>query len=270
MDTLHTIDDLVPWHGCTFVPTMGALHAGHCALIRQGVSSGHPVMVSIFVNPSQFAPHEDFGSYPRPLGADIAAARAAGAAAVFVPTMETIYPTDDPPVTPPLPNVATAPGLEDQWRPDFFAGVCQVVARLFDLVRPSHAVFGEKDWQQLQVLTAMVQADTSRFPLQIISGKTVRDADGLALSSRNAYLRGDQRCKALALHRALQIAQSVPDVQDAQQAMLAELAAAALDVHYAVIRSAATLETPNDPHGPCRALIAASVDSIRLIDNGPV
>ena len=122
----------------------------------------------------------------------------------------------------------------------------------------------------LQVLTAMVQADTSRFPLQIISGETVRDADGLALSSRNAYLRGDQRCRALALHRALQIAQSVPDVQEAQQAMLAELAAAALDVHYAVIRSAATLETPNDPRGPCRALIAASVDSIRLIDNGPV
>ena len=249
---------------------MGALHEGHCALIRRGVLTGHPVVVSIFVNPSQFAPHEDFSRYPRPLDADLAAAEAAGAAAVFVPTMETVYPADDPPATPPLPSVATAPGLEDHWRPKFFAGVCRVVARLFDLVQPSHAVFGEKDWQQLQVLTAMVQADTTRFPLHIISGETVRDADGLALSSRNAYLRGDQRQRALALHRAMQIAQSVPDVPEAQQAMLTELAAAALDVQYAVIRNAATLEAPSDPHAPRRALIAGSVDSIRLIDNGPV
>ena len=267
MDTLQGIDELGPWQGCTLVPTMGALHAGHCALIRQAAQGDSPVLVSIFVNPAQFAPHEDLDRYPRPLETDLAAAAQAGADAVFVPDMAAVYPPDQEVVAPPLPAVATLPGLEDVAREHFFDGVCRVVARLFDLVQPGAAIFGQKDWQQLQVVSAMVQADQLRFPLQILSGPTVREADGLALSSRNAYLQGDQRPRALALYRALKRAESTPNVDDAEAAMHEALNGAGLRVDYAVVRDAATLLPPEHADAPRRALIAAWVDSIRLIDN---
>ncbi len=247
---------------------MGALHEGHLSLIRQGTQMGAPVVVSIFVNPTQFAPHEDFDQYPRPLDRDLDMAAKAGAAAVFVPAAECVYPPDVPVAAPSLPPVATTPGLEDGHRPHFFTGVCAVVARLFDLVRPAKAIFGEKDWQQLQVIRAMVAADPSRFPLQIDSGPTLREADGLAMSSRNAYLDPAQRDQALALSRALGLAQGLDPIA-AEAAMMACLVDAGLTVDYAVVRDAVSLGPPSADR-PSRALIAASLGSIRLIDNGPV
>jgi pantoate--beta-alanine ligase len=267
MDTLQGIDELGPWRGCTFVPTMGALHEGHCALISQAADRGGKVLVSIFVNPSQFAPHEDLDRYPRELDKDLTAAAAAGADAVFVPDLELVYPPEQQIATPDLPEVATRPGLEDAQRPHFFGGVCRVVARLFDLVQPSSAIFGEKDWQQLQVIRALVRREPKRFPLQIVSGPTVRERDGLALSSRNAYLHEDERPRALALHLALQAAATTSNVAQGEAAMRAQLDKANLRVDYAVIRDARTLVPCVDANAPRRALIAAWVDSIRLIDN---
>jgi pantoate--beta-alanine ligase len=256
MDTLHSIDELRPWLGATFVPTMGALHGGHCDLIRCGTRFGSPVVVSIFVNAHQFAPHEDFETYPRSIEADLAAAKDAGAAAVFVPNHDVMFPADVDLPSHTLPRVATAPGLEDASRPHFFPGVCKVVARLFDLLQPKRAVFGEKDWQQLKVIEAMVQGDKVRFPLDVMACPTSRASDGLALSSRNAYLDEPQRTAATAIWQALQLAvQNVSGaaltgapctgdaaIDDAENAMRRCLDTAGVDVEYAVVRNAQTLE----------------------------
>lgn len=267
MDTLHGIDDMKLWQGATFVPTMGALHEGHCDLIRLGHSLGGPVVVSIFVNPRQFAPDEDLATYPRSLDQDLSAAHNAGADAVFLPEASDIYPSGAADPAPELPRVATAPGLEDGFRPHFFTGVCAVVARLFDLLKPTRAVFGEKDWQQLQVIRAMVELHPNRFPLEIVPGATKRDEDGLALSSRNVHLTDDMRPRALALHRSLHEAVRAPDIDSAQDAMRSHLEASGLDIDYAVVRDARTLEPPTRDGTPLRALIAARLEGIRLIDN---
>ena len=281
MDTLQGIDDLRRWRGATFVPTMGALHEGHCALIRCGAAFGSPVVVSIFVNAHQFAPDEDLDTYPRSLNADLDAAQRSGAAAVFLPEADLVFPNGVDLHCPSLPHVATSPGLEDACRPHFFPGVCLVVARLFDLLRPARAVFGEKDWQQLKVIEAMVRNDAERFPLDIVGCPTSRDADGLALSSRNAYLDEQQRGRAAALWQALQLAQVADDVGAAENAMNACLNAAGLDVEYAVVRDTETLERSDaidgdhlhlidpQPLPAMRALIAARLDGVRLIDNAP-
>lgn len=267
MDTLHGIDDLERWHGATLVPTMGALHEGHCDLVRQAIRHDAPVVVSIFVNPRQFAPSEDLATYPRTLELDLAAARAAGAQAVFVPRETDVYPDGELIECPPLPRVATEPGLEDGSRPHFFTGVCTVVARLFDLIQPARAIFGEKDWQQLQVIQAMVEADQDRFPLQVEACPTLRDDDGLALSSRNAYLTAEDRHRALALWRSLELARDASDVDAAEADMRTHLEASNLQIDYAVIRDASTLEPPTAPGRPLRALIAARLEDVRLIDN---
>ncbi len=281
MDTLQGIEDLKRWRGTTFVPTMGALHEGHCALIRRAASFGAPVVVSIFVNARQFAPGEDFDAYPRSLDADLAAAKQSGAAAVFLPSTDLVFPDGVDLRCPSLPGVAISPGLEDTARPHFFSGVCLVVARLFDLLLPARAVFGEKDWQQLKVIEAMVRDHADRFPLDIVSCPTSRDTDGLALSSRNAYLDEQQRDRSTALWRALQLAQSADGIVAAEHAMGTCLNAAGLDVEYAVVRDAQTLE-PLDATAEAhvhvrhpeslpamRALIAARLDNVRLIDNAP-
>ncbi len=281
MDTLQGIDDLRRWQGATFVPTMGALHEGHCALIRRGAAFGSPVVVSIFVNAHQFAPNEDLDAYPRSLNADLDAAERSGAAAVFLPEADLVFPNGVDLHCPSLPRVATSPGLEDACRPHFFPGVCLVVARLFDLLLPARAVFGEKDWQQLKVIETMVRDDAERFPLDIVGCPTSRDTDGLALSSRNAYLDERQRGRATALWRALQLAQSADGVVTAENAMSTCLSAAGLEVEYAVVRDAQTLEPldainedrlhlSNPRSFPAmRALIAARLDNVRLIDNAP-
>ena len=265
---------LIRFSGGSFVPTMGALHEGHAALIRRAAATLGPTVVSIFVNPTQFGPNEDFQRYPRTLEQDLAIAEAAGADAVFAPPVEVIYPPQWAIEVPELPRPATHPGLEDACRPGHFAGVCQVVSRLFDVVNPHVAVFGEKDWQQLQVVTAMVAQEGVRWaPLRIVPGPTVRDVDGLALSSRNRYLAGGERDQALGLSRALRAASTEPTPAAAEQTMLRVLAEHHLATEYAVVREASTLEPLKEPQPseasrpPARALIAARLGSVRLIDN---
>lgn len=254
----------------TVVPTMGALHEGHLSLVRQARALGNPVIVSLFVNPTQFAPNEDFATYPRTLEKDAALAEAAGATALYLPSAEEVYPhglahaTRDAAAFA-LPSVASTPQLEDFARPQFFGGVCLVVARLFDLIKPSAAVFGEKDWQQLKTIEAMV-AQTPRFQaISIHAGAIVREQDGLAMSSRNAALHASDRHAALALVEAI-------NTPTNETSMRQRLTDRGLEVDYAVIRDAATLLAPRANH-PTRALIAARLNGpngpLRLIDNGP-
>ncbi len=275
MQVVRTIDALRDHHGGSFVPTMGALHEGHFALIRRARDCGRPVVVSIFVNPTQFAPNEDFNRYPRMFDADVAGAESSGADIVFAPRVETMYPPGQLIQSPPLPDVATKPGLEDAHRPGHFAGVCQVVARLFDIVQPRWAIFGEKDYQQLLVIRAMVaqeDAETGgRWPgLEIVAHPTVREPDGLAMSSRNRYLDAADRQRALGLSRALIAAQAASDVAAAEQALHAVLNDHALSVDYAVVRDARTLMPIGNVQRPARALIAARLGLVRLIDNAAI
>jgi pantoate--beta-alanine ligase len=254
--------------GQAFVPTMGALHAGHCSLIQAAAASGLPVLVSIFVNPAQFAPEEDFDCYPRALDTDLQAAEAAGAATVFAPNVATIYPADEPVWDPPLPEVATRPHLEDAHRPHFFGGVCRAVARLLDLLQPASLMLGEKDYQQLLVLSDLVADHARRWPrLQVHSGPTVREPNGLAMSSRNAHLDTDQGRRATGLIEALRSAAQQPDIETAESCMQAVLEQHRLQVDYAVVRDAATLGHVTGPPQGHRALIAARLDGHRLIDN---
>jgi pantoate--beta-alanine ligase len=258
------------------VPTMGALHEGHAALIRHGAAlSGrsHPqvgCIVSIFVNPTQFNQPSDYDRYPRTLDADLDLCRTSGATAVFAPDQATIYPP--PPASPipipPLPAVASEPGLEDAFRPGHFAGVCQVVMRLFQLLEPAAAVFGEKDWQQLQVIRAMTE--DSQLPIEIVPFPTIRAHDGMALSSRNRFLSQQDRAAALAISRSLCDAAAIPDPARAENLMQIALSRAGLRIEYAAIRNARTLlPTSGASNGEGRALIAAWAGSTRLIDNAP-
>lgn len=258
--------DLTAASGGALVPTMGALHEGHLALMRRARALAQPVVISIFVNPAQFGPGEDYQRYPRTMEADLEVAEAAGVEVVFAPEVETMYPPEHPPPVGPLPDVATRPGLEDAHRPGHFAGVCQVVARLLDLVKPSVAIFGEKDYQQLLVVEAMVQAARDRWPgLRIERHPTVREADGLAASSRNARLEPSVRDRALGLFRALEAAQAAPET--AEETMQRVLAEHDLGVDYAVVRDARTLGPIETPQPPARALVAARLGDVRLIDN---
>lgn len=258
--------------GCALVPTMGALHAGHLALVDLAFELGRPVVVSIFVNPTQFGPGEDLERYPRTLEADLSACRDRGVDVVFVPEGHVIYPDGEDLRTPPLPEVADRPGLEDACRPGHFAGVVQVVARLFDLVRPAVAVFGEKDYQQLLVIRAIVEQTRAREPgrwgdLRVEALRTVREPDGLAMSSRNAYLDPARREAALGLSRALQAAAAANHPATAERLMAETLITHGLEVDYAVVRDARTLLPVTDFAQPTRAIIAARCGSTRLIDN---
>jgi pantoate--beta-alanine ligase len=273
MRLLTKIEDLRGIEGCVCVPTMGALHAGHEALIAHGaylarasgVASG--CVATIFVNPTQFNDQKDFQRYPRTLDDDLAICDRAGASAVFAPSPEAIYPSSAKIRVPPLPQVATQPGLEDAHRPGHFAGVCQVVLRLFDLVRPSQAVFGEKDWQQLAVIRAMTLEEG--LGIDIFGYPTIRETDGLAMSSRNRFLSVNERAAALSISRALRETGYLQAPSHAESKMREIVSAAGLDVEYAVVRDAASLLpvtfTPNPR--PRRALIAARAGATRLIDN---
>jgi pantoate--beta-alanine ligase len=244
---------------------MGALHEGHASLVRlaQAARSG-PVVVSIFVNPTQFNEASDFERYPRTLESDTAICQSLGADAVFAPEVEEMYPRGvDIPVGE-LPQIATRPGLEDAHRPGHFAGVCQVVRRLFRLVQPNAAVFGEKDWQQLQVIQAMVVGEG--LGVRVIPGPTLRERDGLAMSSRNRLLQRESRLTAGSIPLALEAARREREPSAAEGAMLACLERSGLAVEYAVVRDAGTL-LGYRPGRPGRALIAARVGAVRLIDN---
>lgn len=256
---------------CVFVPTMGALHAGHAALIElgarlareRGLAGG--CVVSIFVNPTQFSEPADYQRYPRTLEADLELCRSSGASTVYAPGPEDVYPVGHSVEMPGLPAVATEPGLEDRARPGHFAGVAQVVLRLFHLVSPAAAVFGEKDWQQLQVVRALVVQQS--LGVEIIGAPTVREADGLAMSSRNRFLSADDRRRGLAISRSLREAGLAPSAAEAEVIMARRLAEAGLTPDYAVVRDARTLGAIEGPAEPRRALIAARVGTVRLLDN---
>lgn len=255
--------------GGIFVPTMGALHAGHRSLIiraREIAAGRHPVIVSIFVNPTQFNERSDFDRYPRTLDADAALCAEAGASVIFAPDVEAMYPPENPPPVPPLPAVATTPGLEDAHRPGHFAGVCQVCARLFALVKPSIAIFGEKDWQQLAVIRALVHQES--LGIEILGHPTVREPDGLAMSSRNVRLAPNHRRQAIALSRALEEAGRHTNPDAAERAARLVLLANRISPEYMVVRDAATLG-PATEGAPARTLVAARVGDVRLIDNAP-
>ncbi|MCR4282709.1 MAG: pantoate--beta-alanine ligase [Bauldia sp.] len=249
------------------VPTMGALHAGHLALVSAARKHAGRVVASIFVNPRQFAPSEDFASYPRDEAADLAKLGEAGADAVFVPSADDIYPVGF------ATSIAVGgPGrdLEAITRPHFFGGVATLVAKLFQIATPDVALFGEKDYQQLLVIRRMV-ADLA-FPIEIVAHPTVREPDGLALSSRNAYLTAQEREKAPRLYNALQEASVAIRGGMSGDAAVAfaegELTGLGFLVDYLKLRNAETLARVSDPKSePMRLLVAAWLGKTRLIDN---
>lgn len=268
-------DVLDPWRKAgsriALVPTMGALHDGHLALVRQAAASADKVVVSIFVNPAQFAPHEDFGRYPRAFETDTAKLASAGAVQlVYAPHAGDMYPEG---FATKVTLDGPASGLETAFRPHFFAGVATVVTKLFTQCRPGIAVFGEKDYQQLLVVRRLSR--DLDLGVDVIGVPTVREADGLALSSRNAYLSGDQRKIAAHLNRVLlnvgERARSGVPVPQAEAEGAAALIGAGFDrVDYVAIRDAATLAQLRAIEEPARVLAAARVGTIRLIDNRPV
>lgn len=270
MHVARTASEMSPHRAGVVVPTMGGLHDGHAALIRRAASiaDGRAVVVTIFVNPTQFNDPADYERYPRTLDDDLARCAECGATVVFVPGESDVYPDGRDANTVQPPPVATQPGLEDRFRPRHFQGVCQVVRRLFDLTGAAAAIFGEKDWQQLQVIRAMVRRDA--LGVEIVAGPTVRDSGGLALSSRNRLLAPEDRDAALGLSRALRAARQHDAPDAAEAAMRAELDRAGVETEYAVVREGATL-LPLPPGAArssgARALVAGRVGSVRLIDN---
>lgn len=249
-----------------FVPTMGCLHAGHLALVRQARQAGEPVVVSIFVNPLQFGAGEDYGRYPRTLEADCALLAGAGADIVFAPDAAEIYP--EPQrflVQPPL-----ADELCGAFRPGHFAGVCTVVLKLFNLVQPRLAVFGKKDYQQLFLIKSMVRQ--LNLSIEVLEGETVRAADGLALSSRNAYLSPAERAEAPRLHATLdslrqRIEAGARDFPALEATARESLEAHGWQVDYVAVRSRATLLPPLAEERALVVLGAARLGGTRLIDN---
>lgn len=250
------------------VPTMGALHDGHVSLVRLAKKRAKRVAVSIFVNPTQFAAHEDLGSYPRTWKEDIARLTAEGVDLVWNPDAKTMYP--DGFATRIAPEGPALAGLEDRFRPHFFGGVATVVAKLFTQVRPDMAFFGEKDFQQLKVVTRMARDLDLR--VKIIGGAIIRERDGLAMSSRNVYLSPDERRAAPVLFRTLKAtSKRMRDGEDFQTA-LAEgarvIREAGFALDYLEARHAESLAPISSlSEGPVRLLVAAKIGTTRLIDN---
>lgn len=249
------------------VPTMGALHEGHLALIRAAQGRAERTIVSIFVNPTQFAPNEDLGAYPRNEEADIAALTELGVDAIFMPNVAEMYPSG---FATSITLAGPAEGLESDFRPHFFGGVATVVAKLLLACIPDRAIFGEKDYQQLLVIRRMV-TDLS-IQVEIIGHETIREADGLALSSRNAYLSAAERQMAPRLHQSLERAAAAikagTSADKALKAARADLSTAGFDVDYFDLRNADTLAQLVDPkREPLRLLTAARLGRTRLIDN---
>jgi pantoate--beta-alanine ligase len=267
--TAHNRADLIATLGTLprplgYVPTMGALHAGHTALIDAARAVSESVLVSIFVNPMQFGANEDLSTYPRTIEADLQLCREHGADAVWVPGYQDVYPGGEA-------RVSVHPGplgaeLEGVARPTHFAGVLTVVAKYFSLVRPTTAFFGEKDYQQLTLIRQM--AGDLELGVGVVGVPTVREPDGLALSSRNVYLDPDQRRQALVLSKALRAGQAVTRQGGAAAEAAARAVLAtepAVEVGYLAVRAPDLGPAPE--HGAARMLVAARVGTTRLIDN---
>ena len=250
------------------VPTMGALHDGHVSLVRLARRRAARVVVSIFVNPTQFAPTEDFGSYPRTWKADVARLRAEDVDLIWNPNVGTMYPEGF--ATRIVPEGPATVGLEDRFRPHFFGGVATVVGKLFTQVRPDFAIFGEKDFQQLRVVARM--AGDLDLGVKVVGSRTVRERDGLAMSSRNVYLTPEQRLAAPTLYRAMKESakrlRAGDDIKPAMEAGSALIAGAGFALDYFEARHAETLAPiASLKDGPVRILVAAKIGTTRLIDN---
>jgi pantoate--beta-alanine ligase len=255
-------------HTVALVPTMGALHAGHLALVRLAQRRAGRVVVSIFVNPTQFAPNEDFGSYPRTWDADVLALSQLRVDAIWAPGVATMYPAGF--ATKIVPGGPALAGLEDKFRPHFLSGVCTVVAKLLLQVAPDFAMFGDKDYQQLKAVTAM--ARDLDIPTKIVGLPTVREKDGLALSSRNAYLSASERAAAPTLYRVLtQCAHRLKAGSPLKATLTegkAQIARAGFALDYLEACHSETLAPIQSfKDGPVRLLVAAKIGRTRLIDN---
>ncbi len=256
------------------VPTMGALHAGHASLVDQAVAGCDAVVVTVFVNPLQFAVGEDLGSYPRSLDSDVRLAGDHGAALVFAPDEAEMYPRGREAV---LTQVRVE-GLSNRWegasRPTHFAGVCTVVAKLLHIVGPCRAFFGEKDFQQLTIIRAMV-ADLS-FPVEVVGCPTIREPDGLAMSSRNVHLSASHRAQATVLSQALvavagAYATGERDVSELVRIAMERIAAAPdAEPDYVAIVDPTTLDPVTMAQDDSRVLVAVRFGSTRLLDNAPI
>ncbi|MCK1404250.1 pantoate--beta-alanine ligase [Bradyrhizobium sp. 76] len=250
------------------VPTMGALHDGHVSLVRLARRRASRVVVSIFVNPTQFAPTEDFGAYPRTWKADLAKLAAHDVDIVWHPGAEAMYPEGF--ATRIVPEGPALAGLEDRFRPHFFGGVATVVGKLFTQCRPDVAIFGEKDFQQLRVVAQM--ARDLDLGVKVIGSRTVRERDGLAMSSRNVYLSPQERQTATTLYRAMKDSAGRIRAGEAVAAAMARgatmITAAGFELDYFEVRHAATLAPViSRKDGPLRILVAATLGTTRLIDN---
>ena len=276
MELFTTAADLNAWsatqkrqgHRVALVPTMGYLHEGHLSLIREARKHCECVVVSIFVNPTQFAPNEDYDAYPHKEEEDIALCKAEGAAAVFLPQPSEMYPAD---ASTWVEETVLAKGYCGAQRPIHFRGVCTVVAKLFNIAQPDVAVFGQKDFQQVAVIKRMVR--DLNFPIQIIRAPIIRDEDGLAKSSRNTYLSADARKRALSLSRALFNAKAAVEAGECDAAKLeAEVRATVtaegwMPDYVNVIDTETLMPLEKVIPGASAMLIACRSDSIRLIDN---
>jgi pantoate--beta-alanine ligase len=250
------------------VPTMGALHDGHVSLVRLARRRASRVVVSIFVNPAQFAPTEDFGSYPRTWKSDVGKLAAEDVDLVWNPDVKTMYPEGF--ATRIVPEGPATADLEDRFRPHFFGGVATVVGKLFTQVRPDFAMFGEKDFQQLRVVARM--AGDLDLGVKVMGSRTVRERDGLAMSSRNVYLSPEERLKAPTLYRAMKESarrlRAGDDVEAAMAGGAEMIAAAGFALDYFELRHAETLARVGSlKDGPARILVAAKLGNTRLIDN---
>jgi pantoate--beta-alanine ligase len=271
MQVIHTIAELRAALGdsttVSFVPTMGNLHAGHLSLIAQATVLGRPVVASIFVNRLQFAPHEDFDQYPRTLARDCELLRSAGCDFVFAPNERELYPQSQEYRVQPPASVADI--LEGHFRPGFFTGVCTVVLKLFNIVRPRVAVFGKKDYQQLLVVRGMVQQ--CALPIEVVGADTVRESTGLAMSSRNGYLSGEQRIEATHLYGELLKVATAVRAGDKNYQSLESSAYRALTIRgwspeYIAVRRRMDLGEPA-AESPLVVVAAARLGATRLIDN---
>ncbi len=280
MELVHALADLraalAGWRGAgasvALVPTMGNLHEGHLRLVDRASEAGDRVVVSVFVNPTQFGPGEDFARYPRTLEADCAALRERAADLVFAPTVEEVYPEGSEEAT-----HVEVPGLSDDlcgaFRPGHFRGVATVVTKFFNMVQPDVAVFGTKDYQQLLVIRRLVR--DLRLAVSIEAVETVREADGLAMSSRNAYLSPEDRARAPLIHSTLhataeRLRAGERDFAALQSAGLQRLRAAGMEPDYLAVRRASDLGEPTATDRDLVILAAARLSGARLIDNLPV
>ncbi len=251
-----------------FVPTMGFLHEGHLSLMRKARGENHVVVTSIFVNPTQFGPNEDLDRYPRDAEGDQKKCQSAGADILFVPTAAEMYPVK-PIVYVTVLGISDI--LEGAIRPDHFRGVATVVAKLFDIVKPHRAYFGQKDFQQCVVVKRMVKG--LNLPVEVVVLPTVREADGLAMSSRNSYLNAEERRKATVLYRALRaggelVRAGVHEPDKVRQKMRAELLKEeGVEIDYSEVVDPETLEPAETLRGSVVLLVAARLGSTRLIDN---